>query len=308
MGALMALAAFAVFSTHDAVIKVVAERYSPVQIVFCIALFSFPIVLLMLIRDPVPGTLRPRNPGWMAVRATAVAISSVLGFYAFSVLPMAQVYAILFATPLMITLMAIPILGEKVGLRRGIAILVGMGGVLIVLRPGGGDGLSLGHLAALLAATAGATTSVIARRIGREERTAVMLLYGLSGNFVLMGVLMPFVYRPMPGLDAVMMIAIAVMGSTAMALIVQAYRRAEAVVVAPMQYSQILWAVVYGALFFDEVPDVLTLVGAGVVIASGLYILGREARGKASATTPVLGAQARSSAAVVPGAGPDQPH
>lgn len=276
-GALLALLAFFVFSSHDALIKVLAATYSPVQIVFCIALFSFPLVLVMLTFDPAPGTLRPVNPVWMVVRGLSVAGSSVCGFYAFSVLPMAQVYALLFGTPLMITLLSVPVLGEQVGWRRGLAVVVGLCGVLVVLRPGSAD-LSLGHLAALTAAALGATTSVITRRIGRQERTSVMLLFALAGNFVLMGGLMPFVYLPMPGPDLAVMIAIAVMAFTAMQLVILAYRRAEAVVVAPMQYSQIIWAVVYGMLFFGETPDGMTLVGAAIVIASGVYIVWREAR------------------------------
>lgn len=276
-GALLALAAFFVFSSHDALIKVLAAIYSPVQIVFCIALFSFPLILGMLAMDGASGTLRPRHPGWVWVRGLTVAGSSVCGFYAFSVLPMAQVYAILFGTPLIITLLSVPVLGETVGWRRGLAVVVGLCGVLVVLRPGSED-LSLGHLAALASAVMGATTSVITRRIGQQERAAVLLLYAMAGNFVLMGGMMPFVYLPMPGVDLAIMIAIAVLAFAAMQLVILAYRRAEAVVVAPMQYSQIIWAVVYGTLFFGETPDVMTLVGAGIVIASGIYIVLREAR------------------------------
>jgi len=285
-GALLALLAFFVFSSHDALIKVLAATYSPVQIVFCIALFSFPLILGMLATDRDVGTLKPRNPGWVVVRGLSVAGSSVCGFYAFSVLPMAQVYAILFGTPLMITLLSVPVLGEKVGWQRGLAVVVGMCGVLVVLRPGSSD-LSPGHLAALASAAMGAMTSVITRRIGQQERAAVLLLYAMAGNFVLMGAMMPFVYLPMPGPDLAGMIAIAVLAFTAMQLIILAYRRAEAVVVAPMQYSQIIWAVVYGTLFFGETPDRMTLLGATIVIGSGIYIVAREARRKAPVAAPV---------------------
>lgn len=298
-GALLALAAFFVFSTHDALIKRLAATYSPVQIVFSIALYSFPLVLLMLARDREPGTLIPQNPRLVLLRGVSVALSSITGFYAFSVLPMAQVYAILFGTPLMITLLSVPMLGEKVGWRRGLAVVVGMCGVLVVLRPGGAD-LSLGHLAALASATMGAFTSVITRKVGRQERSAVLLMYALMGNFILMGAALPFVYIPMPGEDLAVMVAIAVMAFTAMQLVILAYRRAEAVVVAPMQYSQIVWAVVYGALFFAEFPDLWTLVGAAIVIASGLYIVLREARAKVSDTRPVLSTGARPETSVAP--------
>lgn len=292
VGALLALAAFATFSTHDALIKDLAARYSPIQIVFCIALFSFPLILLMLARDPVQDTLLPRNPGWMVARAVSAAVSGLLAFYAFSVLPMAQVYAILFATPLVITILSVPLLGEKVGPRRAGAVLVGLVGVLIVLRPGSVD-LTLGHLASMGSAVAGALTSVIARKIGGVERVSVMLLYAMMGNFLIMAAAMPFVYLPMPGADVGRMVVVAVLAFVAMRLIIQAYRRAEAVVVAPMQYSQIIWAVVFGALFFNEYPDGMTLLGASVVILSGVYIVLREAKAKVSDNTPVLNARVR---------------
>lgn len=292
-GALLALAAFGVFASHDAIVKDLATRYSPVQIVFCIALFGFPILLAILAFDREEGTLIPRHPRLLIARGVTAAVSAVLAFYAFAVLPMAQVYAILFSAPLLITVLAVPLLGEKVGPRRALAVAIGMSGVLVVLRPGGAD-LSLGHLAALLAASSSALSSIILRRVGRVERGAVVLFYALAGNFVLMGMAMPFVYRPMAGLDVLLMMAVAAMAFLAMRLVIMAYRRAEAVVVAPMQYSQILWAVVFGLFLFDEVPDHWTLLGAGIIIASGVYIVMRESRGAASAHTPVLASPPRS--------------
>ena len=287
-GAALALAAFGIFATHDALIKSLAATYSPVQIVFCIALFSFPLLLVMLARDKVHGTLLPVHPRLMLFRGASVAISTVCAFYAFSVLPLAQVYAILFSTPMMITLLAIPLLGEKVGVQRSIAVGFGLLGVMVVLRPGSAP-LSLGHLAALVSASAGALNAIVTRRIGRQERPAVMLLYAMGGNFVLMGAAVPFVYQPMPGRDLVMMIVIAAMAFVAMQLIIHAYRLGEAATVSPMQYSQILWATVYGTLFFGELPQLTTLIGAAMVILSGLYILMRETNPRTSEIRPVLG-------------------
>lgn len=287
-GALLALAAFGIFSTHDALIKSLAATYSPVQIVFCIALFSFPLLLVMLALDRVHGTLLPIHPRLMVFRGVSVALSTVCAFYGFSVLPLAQVYAILFSTPMMITLLAIPLLGEKVGLHRAVAVAVGLCGVLVVLRPGSAP-LSLGHLAALTSATAGALNAIITRRIGRQERPAVMLLYAMGGNFVLMGLAMPLAYRPMPGPDISVMIAVAALAFIAMQLVIHSYRLGEAAVVSPMQYSQILWATLYGTLFFGEFPRMTTLIGAALVIASGLYIVIREASPRTSEIRPVLG-------------------
>ena len=290
-GAAFALTAFGLFATHDVVVKFLGATYSPIQIVFFSVLLSFPLATLMMIRDSKPGTLMPVHPRWLALRTVAAVAAGLGAFYAFSVLPLAQVYAILFATPLLITVLAIPVLGEKVRLRRWAAVIVGLAGVVVVLRPGSTE-LGLGHAAALVSALGGATNAIVVRKIGRDERPVVMLLYPLLANFVLMGAALGFVYEPMPighlGLLAVMS-ALAWIASRA---VVSAYTVGEAAVVAPMQYSQIIWATLYGLLFFDEGIDRMTLIGTAIIMASGLYIVFRESQSKTS-QTPVLRTRSR---------------
>ncbi len=297
-GALTALGSFAIYSTHDVIVKFLGQHYAPFQIIFFSVLLGFPLVTMLLIRDRTDGNLRPRHPWWTAVRTTAAVATGVCAFYAFSVLPMADTYAFLFASPLIITLLAIPILGEKVGIRRGIAIVVGLVGVLVVLRPGGGH-LGLGHFAALAAACTSSLASVIVRKIGKDERAAVLLLYPMLANFVVMGAALPFVYRPMPALHLGMLGVIALFSFCATLCIISAYRQAEAIIVAPMQYSQMLWALVYGALIFHEMPDATTLIGATIIIASGVYIVLREGRAKSS-ISPVLEARSRPDTGTMP--------
>jgi S-adenosylmethionine uptake transporter len=285
-GALLSLAAFGLYATHDAVVKFLGAHYSPFQTIFFSVLLGFPFVTLMLMRDKTDGNLRPRQPMWVWIRTLAAIVSVVSGFYAFTVLPLAQAYAVFFAMPLMITLLAIPLLGEKVGLRRGIAVLVGLAGVIVVLRPGQVP-LGLGQLAALVAATSGALVSVIVRKIGREERSAVLMLYPMMANFVATGAMMPFVYRPMPVEHLGLLVLMSFLGFVAAMLVIQAYRTAPAIIVAPMQYSQIVWAVLYGWLFFSERIDLLTAVGTAIIIASGIYIVLREEGGKVETNRPV---------------------
>ncbi|MEO0402556.1 MAG: DMT family transporter [Pseudomonadota bacterium] len=295
---MLSLLAFAIFAGHDAIIKVLGGGYSAFQIIFFSVLFAFPLTTLMLVQDTTSGTLIPKRPWWTALRTGAVVISSICAFYAFSVLPLAQVYAILFATPLLITALSVPLLGEVVRLRRWLAVAVGLGGVIVVLEPTQIE-LSWGHAAALLGACMGALSSTIVRKIGRDERPVVLLIYPMLAQFVLMSAAMPFVFVPMQG-DALLLIGVlAILGHIAMRLMIKAYRLAEASTVAPMQYSQILWASLYGVLFFDEVPTLTTAIGAGIVIASGLYILLRERSG-ASANSPVTSTRSR----VVPGVHP----
>lgn len=286
-GALFGLASFASFSTHDLVVKWLGETYPPTQILFFSILFGFPLLALMLISQKDAGSLRPRRPGWTALRAVSGAITAAAAFYAFSKLPMAEVYALVFAQPMLITLLAIPLLGETVGWRRRLAIAVGLVGVLIVLRPGP-SGLSLAHAAAGLAAVTGALTAVIVRKIGREENNAVLLVYPMLTNFVLMGTTLAFFYKPMPVSALGANAAVAALGFVGMSLMILAYRNGTATTVAPMQYSQMIWAILFGALFFNEFPDWPTLLGVSVIILSGIAILWRESDPGVSENQPVL--------------------
>lgn len=290
-GALFALLAFAIFATHDVVVKTLGGSYAPFQIIFFSTLLSFPLVMLMLIRDASKANLRPVHPWWTLLRTCCAVGATLMAFYAFSVLPLAQTYAILFAVPLLITLLAIPILGEPVRWRRSIAVIVGLLGILVVLRPGSTP-LTTGHLAALGAACLSAMASVIVRRIGRDERSVVLVLYPMIASFVLMIAFLPWVYVPMPLGDLALVGMLSILGFAAGLVLIAAYKRSEAALVAPMQYSQIVWATLFGYFLFDETVDGPTLLGAAIVIGSGLYIVLREGRTPGS-QTPVLETRAR---------------
>ncbi len=301
-GVLFAFLGFAAFSTHDAVIKFLGADYTPFQILFFSVMFSFPLATLMLLRDKDAGTLRPRNPGWVAVRTCAGVIAATSAFFAFSVLPMAQVYAFIFAAPFLITILSIPVLGEKVGVHRWAAVLLGLAGVLIVLRPGV-EPLTAGHFAALAAAAGSAVVSVITRKVGREERAAVLMLYPMMTNVVLMGAILPFVYRPVPIEHLGLFALVAGLGFGGGLCIIAAHRLGDAATIAPIQYSQIIWGAGLGFLVFAEVPDRMTGLGAAVIIASGLYVVIRESLGGRSENTPVLRTRTRAGAATSPNIG-----
>nr|MCU0854311.1 DMT family transporter [Paracoccaceae bacterium] len=185
------------------------------------------------------------------------------------------------------TVLSIPILGERVGLHRWGAVFVGLIGVLVVLRPGTSE-LSLGHAAALTASVGSSLIAVIIRKIGKDERSAVLLLYPMMANALVMGAILPFVYVPVEGIHFAMFAAMSVLGFSGGLLIIAAYKSADAAIVAPMQYSQLLWAAIFGYAFFAEFPDLWTWVGAGIIIASGLYIVLRESLRGETSKTPVL--------------------
>ena len=286
-GVLLSLTGFALYSSHDVIVKFLGAYYTPFQILFFAVLFSFPLVNLFILRNPRTGSLWPHHPYQMGLRVLATSTSGFCAFYAFSVLPLPQTYALLFLTPIFITVFSIPVLGEQVGIHRGVSVMIGFIGVLIVLQPATGS-FTTGHIAGIVAAMAAAANSLITRKIGQKEKTSVMLLYPMFGNFILMGAVLPFVYVPMPIAHMGAIAVIACLGFVAMFCIVGAFKASNASVIAPMQYSQILWAGFFGLLLFEEDISQSFIFGAGLIIASGLYIVKREWN-KNGSLQPVLG-------------------
>lgn len=289
---LYALLAFGIFSTHDVIVKLVSETQSVFQIVFFSSLLSFPLLTLMMLQDRALDNLQPKHPSWTVLRSLIIPVIPASAFYAFSVLPLAQAYALLFATPLLITLLSIPVLKERVGLHRMMAVAVGFIGVIVVLRPGATE-LGWGHAAALVAACGNAAQSVILRKVGSDEKPLILMLYPLLATVLVMAVALPFTYQPLQAGELGKLAIISLMGFCATLLVVKAYSLGEATTVAPMQYSQIIWAAAYGSLLFNENIDLMTLVGAAIIIASGIFIVIREARGGRSDNRPVLQTRSR---------------
>lgn len=280
----LALSGFAIFSLHDALTKSI-EGVSVFQLVFFVVLFSFIPFSLRLALDPAERSLKPNLPGLVALRCVFTVAGLLCAFAAFKMLPLAEVYSLLFSAPIMITLLAIPILGERVRLIRGIAIVMGMIGVLIVLRPFGAT-LTAGHALALGAATCIACGAIVTRRIGDREHTVTLLLYPMLSNLLVCGITLFFVYTPMSGEVLLKCAFIGLLSVIGQSLVISAYRVSEAQFVAPMQYSQMLWALFYGAVLFDEQVEQIVLLGSGIIVLSGLLFIWREI--SASLVQPVL--------------------
>lgn len=285
-GVLFALLSFALYATHDVFVKHLGGFYSPFQILFFAVLFSFPLATLYALRNPRTGSLWPHHPVLMLVRVLAILLTGLCAFFAFSVLALPQTYALLFFTPVLITMLSIPLLGERVGLHRWSAVLVGFLGVLVVLQPTSSS-LNLGHLAGVGAAFGAAVTSLVTRRVGQREKTSVMLIYPLLGNFFLIAPVLPFVYLPMPMMHLVEIALISLLGFLAMICIVTALQRANAGIIAPMQYSQIIWAGIFATTIFDHQMSWSFALGTTLIVLSGLYIVRREWT-KADSMQPVI--------------------
>jgi len=286
-GACMALLCFGTFSTHDAIIKILGAHYATFQIIFFGTLFAFLLMTVLLLADRAEANLRPRHPWLVAGRVACNITSAICAFYAFTHLPLAEAYALIFASPLLITALSVPLLGETVRLRRWIAVVIGLTGVIVVLRPGTTD-LALGHAAALTAALSSALQAIIVRKIGPDERTPVLMLYPMLAVIVVMAAILPWVYKPMPLADLGLMASIGLLATIGQVFMIAAFKAAPAAVVAPFQYSQTLWAVPYGFFLFGDVPDIWVDTGAGIIIASGLFVVWRESREDVSPTRPFL--------------------
>lgn len=278
---------FALFAVHDTLIKMLGETYSVFQIIFFSMLFAFvPMSMIMLV-DRAVDNFRPHHPWLIMVRSVLMIVAMSSAFYAFVSLPLTEVYSLLFATPLLITALSVPLLGEVVRAQRWAAVGVGLVGVIIVLRPGLTE-FTWGHAAALTAACASASASIVVRKIGSEERSAVLILYPMLFSLAAMAGIMPVVYTPIELPDLGLMAVVGLFSIGAQLCIIAAYRSAPAAVVAPTQYSQMIWATAFGALFFFERPDLYVAIGSTVIILSGAFIVWRESRENVSARNPVL--------------------
>jgi len=285
-GVLFALLGFVIFSSHDALIKVLGGNYAVFQIVFFSVLFSFVPMTLIMATDRTEASFVPHKPLYLLLRTGTVIIGMICGFYAFTVLTLAEAYSLLFASPLLITALSVPFLGEMVGKRRWAAVLLGLIGVLIVLRPGL-QPLSLGHIAGLTAAVANSIGAIVVRKVGREERSQTLILFPMVAVLLIMALVMPGTYKPMPLLDLGVLAAMGLLLIGGQMLVLNAYRSAPAALIAPMQYSQIIWAAFFGFIFFSEIPDLWVATGSVLIISSGVFVVWRESSGSNSTRTPV---------------------
>ncbi|TVQ41635.1 MAG: DMT family transporter [Geminicoccaceae bacterium] len=277
LGIPWALFAFGAFATNDAIVKWVSAVLPVMQIAFVLTLGSLLPVMAVIWREGGFRDFWPSVPGLVALRALFATTSALLAFSAFARLPLADVYALIFTIPLWVTILSVPVLGEQVGWRRTSAVVVGFVGVLVMVRPGEAS-LEVGHLMAAGCALCASSAYLVTRRIGGRARGGTQLL---AVSVAMLAVTAPSTLLAPPAAAPstfALLLAGGMLQGIAQFAIWQALKLSPASVVVPFQYSQLLWAVVYGYLLFDAWPDRATLLGATIVIASGLYIMQRERR------------------------------
>jgi len=270
------LAAVGVLSLMDAAMKWLAPHYPPLQVAAMRGAASLPIVLVWL---ALRGGLRQVVTGRWGLQLARGAMSVLMltcFIYAVRALPLADAYSIFFVSPLLITALSVPFLGEHVDARRWAAIGVGLLGVLVVLRPTGAGTLTLAGVAALVAATCYSLSAIAMRVLGRTDSTESMMFWFTAMVALGAGALAAPHWVALKPEHWPLLAAVAVTGALGQYAITEAFRRGEVSVVAPFEYTAIGWGVGLDWILWSSRPQARMLAGAAIVIAAGLYLLQRE--------------------------------
>jgi drug/metabolite transporter (DMT)-like permease len=266
------------FTFMDIVIKWLGEAgYPTMQLMFFRSFFAFVPLSLVVFRGSWRTALRINDWKGHAIRCVGGGISMAGFFYAFKVMPLSDVIAIGFAAPIFITALSIPLLGEHVGIRRWSACLVGFAGVLVIVQPGPGM-LESGALVALGATVFYAIAAISVRKLSRTETNASIIFSFTFSVTVVSACFLPFQWvSPKSLFDLALLILLGLLGGTAQIFMTEAFRATSISIVMPFEYTAILWTVILQYLIWHSVPGLNLWLGAPLVIASGIYIVWREA-------------------------------
>ncbi|MEP4380526.1 MAG: DMT family transporter [Alphaproteobacteria bacterium] len=279
-GVLMMCFAVFCFATMNGFVKELRGQELPLIEIIWGRYFFHTLFVLAIFPRRIPTLLAGSDKGLQVVRSILVLAATACMFTAVGLMPLADAVAITFIAPLLITALSVPLLKERVGLRRWIAVFVGFLGMIVIIRPGGG----LFQLAALLPITVTlfyAIYQIITRMISHRTDPINSVFYTAIVGGVVMSLIVPFFWQT-PTLEQWGLLVVAgFLGGLGHWAIILAYQRAEAPLVAPFAYSELIWASLMGIALFGDFPDVWTLVGAGIIAMSGIYILRRERTTKA---------------------------
>jgi drug/metabolite transporter (DMT)-like permease len=290
LGIGLTIIAVLVFGLQDAMSKMLAQTYSPFQLAMMRfwAFAAFSLILVMR-QGPLTQAFRSKFPWLQVLRAVLLVIDIWLFVVALATVPLAELQAIVLVYPLIVTLVAIPILGERVGVFRFVAVTVGFCGALIIIRPGGLP-LTWGVGAALVSASCYAVYIALTRKVSSADSTATSMVYvGVVGLVLTTGTGI-FFWRPMDGPALALMAGIMVTSVASHGLMMVALARAPASVLQPFNYLALPWGIALSYLIFGHLIDTISLMGAAVVVGAGLVVMERERRlarsGRASVPQP----------------------
>jgi len=274
-GILLLVASTVFFSLCDVITKYLTASLSAVEIAWIrYATFSC-IVVPVILFSKGAVLFRSSRPGLQVLRSLGIVGSTLFFAQGLRSLPVAESTAIYFISPILIMAMSILFLGETVGWRRWMAALVGLVGVLVVIRPGT-DAFQATALLPLLGATSWASGAVVTRKMSGQDHPLTMLVYSAVYGCLVLSILLPFNWVPPTAGEIGLALLMGLVFAIGQWLVVLAYRHGSASAIAPFSYVQLIWAGALGYLVFGALPDGWTIVGACIIAASGLYTAYRE--------------------------------
>ncbi len=273
----MSLAVF-MLSAMDLALKQLVEHYSSMQVIFLRGSLSAPLLAVYMLGWD-RKSFRVKYPKDHLLRA-AIGLLMLFGVgESFRELQLADAYAIFFAAPLLITMLSGPVLGERAGPFRLAAAAVGFIGVLIVLQPGADSQLiSYGSAMALVSVVAYSFMALLLRRMGHHDSTVAIAFWFIALVGIGGGLLSITTWKPLQWEHWPWFLLLSITGTLGQLMLTGAFQRASVAVIAPIDYTHMIWAVVYGYIFWGHLPGINTWIGTAVIVASGLYIIFREHR------------------------------
>ena len=280
-GRAIAAVCFGIFclATLDAAAKWLVAEHSVAQIVFLRMAVTAPAAVVLAWTMGGLHLLKPQRVGMHLLRGVFGTCSATFFFAALRYLPLATVWTIAFSAPLIMTALSRPFLGEPVGARRWVAVLAGFAGVLVVVQPGASGISSLGLTYAILGTLAYSLLQLTARKYAASETTPAMVLFNALVPVVLAGAAMPVLWTTPTAGGWLAFAVLGVFSAGAVTFLTLGYRLAPPAVVAPFDYTALVWSVLWGWVIWRDWPEPATWAGAAIIVASGLYIIRREARG-----------------------------
>ena len=268
--------AVGLFAAMDAIVKWLSDTFPLIELVFFRSIFALLPLGLLMARSGGWRLLRVTRPGLHLLRSSVGLVSMYLYFVSYKLLPLADAFALGFAAPLFMTALSVPLLREKVGPRRWVAVAVGFSGVLVMLRPGG-DLFQLAAIIPIVAAFTYALAMVIIRNLSRYDGTIAIIFYFTMFSLLVSGAALPWVWVTPQGIEWGWLAVMGLLGGVAQIFMTRAFVMAPIAAVAPFEYTGMLWGVALGWAIWGTLPDTWTWAGSFLLIGSGLYILHREA-------------------------------
>lgn len=281
------IGAVACFSLMDAGMKQLSTGYPSLQVTFLRGAASLPFVLVWVLASAGPRSLIPRRWGLHLLRGVLGMV--MIGCFVFALrdLPLSTAYSIYFVAPLIIAALSVPLLGERVGPRRWGAIGIGLLGVVVVLRPGVDGFISIPGLMVLVAATAYAIAAITVSLLTRTDTSQAMVVWFLVIMALGAGLLAWSDWVPMRLADAPLVAGMGLAGALGQIALTRAFQLGEASMIAPLEYTGLVWVIGWDLLFWQQLPDAWTWSGAAIIVASGLYLLHRERVNRQSPPMPL---------------------